>query len=87
MELPEAIKIHPLVNVSQVKKYYGSLQAVSPNKVDGEEEFKVEGILDHRRSGRGYQYLVSWMGYDGYLSKSSADLPRDYTKCQKIACT
>ena len=62
LELPEPMKIHPVVNVSQVKKYHGSLQRPPPLEIDGEEEYEVEGILDHRRSGRGYQYLVSGTG-------------------------
>ena len=64
LELPEAMKIHPVVNVSQVKKYHSSLQRPPPIEIDGEEEYEVEDILDHRISGRGYQYLVSWTGYD-----------------------
>ena len=55
LELPEAMKIHPVVNVSQVKKYYGSLQRPPPIEIDGEEEYKVQDILDHSRYGRGYQ--------------------------------
>ena len=64
LELPEAMKIHPVVNVSQVKKYHGSLQRPPPKEIDGEEEYEVEDILDHRRSGRGYQHLVYWTGCD-----------------------
>ena len=55
LELPEAVKIHPVVNVSQVKKYHSSLQRPPPIEIDGEEEYEVEDILDHRRSGTGYQ--------------------------------
>ena len=29
-----------------------------PNLVEGEEEYKVEEILDKRKWGHGYQYLV-----------------------------
>ena len=47
LELPEAMKIHPVVNVSQVKKYHGSLQRPPPIEIDGEEEYEVEDILDH----------------------------------------
>ena len=54
VELPEAMKIHPVVNVSQVKKYHSSLQRPPPIEIDGEEEYEVEDILDHRKSGRGY---------------------------------
>jgi len=30
---------------------------------DGEEVYKVETILNHRKRGRGYQYYVKWKGY------------------------
>ena len=62
--MPEAMRIHPVVNVSQVKKYHDSLQRTPPIKIDGEEEYEVKNILDHRSSGIGYQYLVCWMDYD-----------------------
>ena len=58
LELPESMIIHPVGNVSQVKKYHSSFQRLPPIEIDGEEEYEVEGILDHRRSGRGYQYLI-----------------------------
>ena len=64
LEMPEVMRIHPVVNVSQVKKYHNSLQRPPPILVDREEEYEVENILEHRRSGRGYQYLVSWTDYD-----------------------
>jgi hypothetical protein len=33
--------------------------------VDGEEEYQVEHIMGHRKTGRmkGLQYLVKWLGY------------------------
>ena len=73
--MPKAMRIHPVVNVNQVKKYHSSLQRPPPIKIDGEEEYEVENILDHRRSGSGYQYLVSWsvmmpLKTCGLLSKS-----------------
>ena len=34
-----------------------------PELVDGEEVYKVEGILRHWKQGRGYQYYVKWKGY------------------------
>ena len=54
LELPEAMKIHPVVSVSQVKKYHSSLQRPPPIKIIGEAEYEVEDILDYRRLGRGY---------------------------------
>ena len=34
-----------------------------PELVDGEEVYKVEGILRHWKQGRGYQYYMKWKGY------------------------
>ena len=34
-----------------------------PELLEGEEVYKVETILNHRRRGRGYQYFVKWQGY------------------------
>ena len=54
LEQPETMKIYLVVNVSQVKKYHGSLQRPSPIKIDGKDKYEVEDILDNRRSGSGY---------------------------------
>ena len=34
-----------------------------PNLVEGEEVYKVETILNHRKREWGYQYFVKWQGY------------------------
>jgi hypothetical protein len=36
-----------------------------PETIDGEEEYEVEDILMHRKTGRNQklQYLVKWKGY------------------------
>jgi Chromo (CHRromatin Organisation MOdifier) domain len=34
-----------------------------PDIEEGEEVYKVEQILKHRKRGRGYQYLIKWVGY------------------------
>jgi len=31
-----------------------------PDLINGEEEYEVESIRDHRKGGKGYQYLVVW---------------------------
>ena len=35
-----------------------------PDLIDGENEYKVEAILAHRKRGRQIQYLIKWKGYD-----------------------
>jgi len=44
---------------------------------DGQEEHVIERILDERRRGRGWQYLVRWKGYgqgdDKWLSRRDVE--------------
>jgi len=50
LELPKSIKIHPVVNVSQVCLYKQGQKKTPPKLViiKGEEEFEVENILNKR---------------------------------------
>jgi len=53
LELPESIRIHPIVNVSRVRLYKPQVerQKKIPPKlviIKGKEEFKVEKILNKR---------------------------------------
>ena len=34
-----------------------------PDLIEGEEVYKVENILKHRKRGQGHQYYVKWKGY------------------------
>ena len=34
-----------------------------PDIEEGEEVYEVEAILKHRKRGRGYEYLIKWVGY------------------------
>jgi len=51
LELPNTIKIHPIVNVSRICRYIGQVEGQkreqpAPVIIDGEEEWKVEKILN-----------------------------------------
>jgi hypothetical protein len=80
LELPARWRIHPVINVSRLKEYHDGTAAfpdrptpltrpppVAVNE-DGEGDWAVERILDHRRQGRRrtLQYLVHWKGYPQY---------------------
>ena len=77
LELPPQLRIHPVVNVSILKRYRdGSatfpdrpIEVTRPEPVaiedSGSPVFEVERILEHRRQGRNKRvhYLVRWKGY------------------------
>jgi len=51
LELPDIIKIHPVVNVSRIHKYIGQVEGQkreqpAPVIIDREEEWKIEKILN-----------------------------------------
>ena len=77
LELPPSMRIHPTVNISQLKEHHDGSAAFPTRPVpltrpepeavtnDGAPEWEVERILDHRRYGRRkiIQYLILWKGY------------------------
>jgi len=68
LELPKSIRIHPVVNVSRVQLYKPQVegQKKTPPKpviIEGEEEFKVEKILNKRIVWGKEKFLVQWKGY------------------------
>ena len=71
LQLPVIWKdVHPVFNESLLSPYTPPMAAHQrrprpppPTLVDGHVEHTVETILDSRRRGRGYQYLVQWKGF------------------------
>jgi len=63
LELPSTVKIHPVVNVSRIRRYVGQVEGQkkeqpAPVIIEGEEEWEVEQILNKRKVRGKNKYLV-----------------------------
>lgn len=73
LDLPSSMKIFPGFHASLLKPFKPNDSALFPTCThaepgpvvteDGEEEWEVDRILDRRRRGKGWQYLVRWKGW------------------------
>ena len=71
LELPPAWTIHDVFHTGlltpfrETDQYGDNFPRPPPDVIDGEEEFEVEAIINHRHFGkrRDLQYLVKWKGY------------------------
>lgn len=73
LDLPAHTSIHPTFHASQLKKHIANDDELFPTRKvqkpgtiitdDGAESWEIEHILDRRKRGRGFQYLIRWKGY------------------------
>jgi len=72
LDMPNSPNLYPTFHAALLLKYMPKNPSSFPGRVrkhlgtiimeDGEVEWWVESILDERKRGRGYQYLVRWVG-------------------------
>ena len=68
LDLPTTVKIHPVVNVSRIRKYTSQVEGQKmktpqPVVIEGEEEWEVERILNKRKIRGKDKFLVRWKGF------------------------
>jgi len=68
LELPSTVRIHPVVNVSRIRRYIGQVEEqrkeqLAPVIIKGEEEWEVERILNKKKVRGRDKYLVRWKGF------------------------
>jgi len=68
LDLPTTVKIHPVVNVSRVRRYKDQVEGQKKEKpapvvIEEEEEYEVEKILNKKKFRGKDRYLVQWKGY------------------------
>jgi hypothetical protein len=69
LELPKSWKIHPIFHASLLTPYHenkihGPSESQLPqDAVRDEEQYEIEGIINHRIRDNKTQYLIKWKGY------------------------
>jgi hypothetical protein len=69
LQLPRSWKIHDVFHAillrpyKETEIYRENYLRPPPTIQEGEEVYEIEAILNHRRRGRMYHYLVKWNGY------------------------
>ncbi|QRW19748.1 Transposon Tf2-7 polyprotein [Rhizoctonia solani] len=68
LKLPETLKIHNVFCVGLLSKLHKSPSKPLPDRpppetIEGEEEYKVEQIIDSKRQQGKWFYLIKWKGY------------------------
>jgi len=89
LQLPASWKIHNVFHATLLRPYrenkiYGKNYPEPPAELeDGEEVYKVETILNHRKRGRSYQYYVKWKGYPFWTHRGNQNkhFPMTVTHC------
>ena len=92
MKIHNVFHIDLLIPYKETSEYGVVYTTPPPELIDGEEEYEVEEIINHRHTGRNRkkQYLVKWIGYppseNSWVDESdlhSPDLLEEYLRHAK----
>ena len=96
LKLPSQWKIHNVFHGKLLTPYretdvHGkNFPEPPPDLIEGEEEYEVDSIRDHRKRGKGYQYLVEWKGYSDETwepennLKNATEILQEYKRRKKL---
>ena len=88
LKLPNQWRIHDIFHASLLSPYHETethgpnFIKPPPDLIEGEEEYEVEAIMNHKTWGRGYRYLVKWKGYP--ISDNTWQPPSSFKNAQEI---
>jgi hypothetical protein len=68
LDLPKGLKIHPTFHISLLRLYkedpdYLFKAPPLPEVIEGQLEYEVDHIVNHRSMGDALEFLVRWKGY------------------------
>lgn len=88
LELDEHMHIHDIFHVSLIKPYYPDANASDqppPVLVDGNMEWEVEKVIDHRQKKRGSKLVREYrIRFKGYTPADDMWLPMDNLNCSDM---
>jgi hypothetical protein len=84
LDLPKDAKIHPVFHISLLEPAdpRTPVQKDFHYQADGEDEWEVEKIVQHRNRDDGDEYLVKWSGYPE--SESTWEPATNLTNCRQL---
>jgi len=100
LELPSHMRVHNVFHISLLKEYITDKMFTNRNdsrpdpeyNEKGEAEWEIERILNKRKIGKGYQYLVKWKNFPVYeatwepeknLKGSAEELIKEFDQSQQ----
>ena len=87
LQLPSSMRIHPVVNVSQIVRYKEQMKGQKkkeekPVEVEGVEEWKVEKILNKKKMRGVVKYLIWWK--DFIAEGDTWERRENLKKCRRV---